>query len=328
MHFEPTERFRPAPGLRSPHAQTIFASFFRSDRSPALRRERWELEDGDFLDVDLLDAPADAPHVLVLHGLEGSSRAGYVAAILRGAHARGWGAAALNFRSCSGEPNRLPRFYHSGEIGDAALALLRLRERCSGPLFGVGFSLGGNVLLRLLEEQGDASPLAAAGVVSVPFDLAGCADAMDRGRGLVAVYRRVFLRSLRGKALHKARCFPGLLAEDDIRGADGIEAFDDAVTAPLHGFADARSYYRAASSGSKLETIRRPTLCISAADDPLSPAVFLPREVASPVQLLVTDHGGHVGFVGGTLLRPRFWAEEQLLRFLEGRAGQPAHGSP
>ncbi|HEY0840097.1 MAG TPA: alpha/beta fold hydrolase, partial [Vulgatibacter sp.] len=315
-------------GLSSPHAQTIFASLARPLRVPPLRRERWELPDGDFLDVDVLDPPPGAstevPWLLVLHGLEGSSQAGYVASILRGAHERGWGALALNFRSCGGEPNRLPRFYHSGETGDVKEAIARLRERTGGPILGVGFSLGGNVLLRLLEEEGGGAPLHAAAAVSVPFDLALCARTLDGGGGLVSIYRAVFLRSLRRKALEKARCHPGSLDPEAVRRAKGIVDFDDAVTAPLHGYASAGAYYEACSSGPALGAIRRPTLCLSAADDPLVPASCLPRPRPGPVTVEVTPSGGHVGFVAGSIARPTFWAEERVLRFLEAAAASAA----
>ncbi|WP_240475334.1 YheT family hydrolase [Vulgatibacter incomptus] len=280
-----------------------------------MRRERWELEDGDFLDLDVLPSPPTAPCVVILHGLEGSSRAGYVAAIVRGAERECWGAVALNFRSCSGEPNRLPRMYHSGDIGDARLVLERLRAEGRRTIFGVGFSLGGNVMLRLLAELGDSAPLKAAAAVSVPFDLAGCAQAIDRASGLASLYRWIFLRSLREKALEKARCFPGSLDPDAVRAAHGIVAFDDAATAPLHGFASAGAYYDACSSGPALDRIRRPTLCVSSEDDPMVPARYLPEPRNPLVELLVTRAGGHVGFVSGSLLRPKFWAEEQVLAF-------------
>lgn len=316
-----TEPFRPAAGLSSPHAQTIFARYARSTRVPRRRRERWELSDGDFLDADIVDGASDAPWLVVLHGLEGSSDAGYVASILRGAHERGWGALALNFRSCSGEPNRLARFYHSGETGDFAEAIRRIQPLTTGPILGVGFSLGGNVLLRHLEEEGEASPLHAAAAISVPYDLAVCADAIDRGKGLVSIYRAMFLRTLRIKALEKARCHPGSLDPEAVVRARGIVEFDDAVTAPLHGFSSAGAYYDACSSGPRLDEIRRPTLCISAADDPMVPAACLPRAGSRYVSMFVTPRGGHVGFVAGSVARPRFWAEEEALRFLEGSVG-------
>jgi predicted alpha/beta-fold hydrolase len=311
--------FRPARGLASPHLQSIYASLLRPTRTPPLVRQRLETPDGDFLDLDRLMADPRAPHLLVLHGLEGSSRAGYVAATVRAAAARGWGAVALNFRSCSGELNRQPRFYHSGETGDASFVLDRLRAEVRGPWLGIGFSLGGNVLLRLLAESGAGCPLRAAAAVSVPFDLLRCARALDRpGSGWMALYRHVFLRSLKRKAIEKARCHPGLLDEARIRAVRGIEAYDDAVTAPLHGWASAVDYYAACSSGPALGRIARPTLLISAEDDPLAPASALPPDVDENPHLTVlrTARGGHVGFVQGSLLRPRFWAEERAVQFL------------
>ena len=325
--------FRPARGLASPHLQTIYAALVRPTRTPPLVRQRLETPDGDFLDVDRLRVDPEAPHLLVLHGLEGSSRAGYVAATIRAAAARGWGVVALNFRSCSGEPNRQPRFYHSGETGDARFVLERLRAEVRGPWLGVGFSLGGNVLLRLLAETGAECPLRAAAAVSVPFDLHRCARALDRpGSGWMALYRHVFLRSLKRKAIAKARCHPGLLDAARIRAVRGIEAYDDAVTAPLHGWASAAAYYAACSSGPALSRIARPTLLISAEDDPLAPAAALPADVHDNGNLEVVRaaHGGHVGFVGGSLLRPRFWAEEQAVAFLAERLrgiGEPGSGA-
>jgi predicted alpha/beta-fold hydrolase len=311
--------FVPARGLASGHAQTVAAYVLRRRRAPGVTRVRWDTADGDFVDVDLLAAPPHAPHLLVLHGLEGSSRAGYVSAMLRGAAARGWGAAALNFRSCGGEMNRLPRSYHSGETGDPRFVLQRLREHVTGPLLAVGFSLGGNVLLRMLAEDGAASRVSAAAAVSVPFDLQGCARALDGSGGLTSVYRLRFLRTLKAKALAKARRHPGILELSRLAGVRGIEAFDDAVTAPLHGFGTAARYYAACSSAPVLDRIRVPTLLLSAQDDPLVPFASLPAHAAhNPRLTLVTpEHGGHVGFVGGSVLRPRFWGDERVLQFLE-----------
>lgn len=314
-----TAEFVPAPGLGSPHLQTIYASYFRSKVRPTLRAEAWELDDGDFVDVELLDAPADRPHLLILHGLEGSSRAGYVGAILRGAAERGWGAVAMSFRSCgSSGPNRLVRFYHSGETTDALQVLARMRERVRGPVAGVGFSLGGNVILRILGEGGDRAPLDAAAVVSVPLDLQESVRRLD-GRGPMArLYRGVFLRSLRKKALEKAARFPEALDAAAIRGASTIQAFDDVVTARLHGFEDAADYYRRCSSGPILSAIRRPTLYLASRDDPF---FHLPAQLpeAPYVEPLLTERGGHVGFVAGSLRRPVFWAEGRAIAFLEGR---------
>lgn len=320
IHFEPTTPFVPMPLARGPHAQTILASFLRVHRPPQLRRERWETPDHDFVDVDLFDAPLDRPHVLVLHGLEGSSRAGYVLQTLNALGRRGFGAVALNFRSCSGEPNRFMRSYNSGDITDALFAAARLRERgVTGPLLGVGFSLGGSVLLNLLARTAEACPLSGAAAVSVPFDLDTCARMLDEAEGLTQIYRRVFVRSLKAKTLAKCQTVKHALDPERIRRARGIREFDDAVTAPLFDYPDAGAYYGDCSAGPKLKGLRRPTLLISSEDDPLAPASMLPADAADNEHLTIvrTRHGGHVGFMGGSMLHPRFWAEEQAVAFLD-----------
>lgn len=316
--YVPTEPFCPVPGLDSPHAQTVLGLLLRAAPGPWLARERWETPDGDFVDVDWLEADPAAPHLLVLHGLEGSARSGYVSVTLQHARARGWGALALNFRSCGGEPNRLLRSYHSGDTRDAAFALERLRERTSGPLLAVGFSLGGNVLVKLLAEAGERCLLHAAAAVSVPYDLARCAESLDVTGGWNQLYRRWFLLTLKAKARQKARDFPGRLDVERILAARGIRDFDDAVTAPINGFEGVADYYRRASSGPMVGHVRRPTLFLTAADDPLVPGGCIPEDATrNPfLSLLVTDKGGHVGFVGGSLWRPRFWAEQEAIEFL------------
>ncbi|MDC0710126.1 hydrolase [Stigmatella sp. ncwal1] len=326
MRFQPTETFAPATRLASPHAQTIYASLLRPDRPPPIHRERHELSDGDFVDLDGFTSPPGAPHVLVLHGLEGSSRSGYVAAILRGAAERGWGATALNFRSCSGEPNRLARSYHSGEIGDALEVMKLLRQRSSGPLYAAGFSLGANVLCRLLEETGADAPVEAAAAVSAPFALDACCRKIDGPGPFQLLYRKQFLRTLKQKARAKLRRFPGAFDRKAMEAAHSIRAFDDAVTAPLHGFRDAAHYYEEASSGPRLHAIRRPTLLLSASDDPMLQAPVIPLDAADNPLLspVLTEYGGHVGFVSGHWRAPHFWGEAQVLAFFDTFA-QGAH---
>lgn len=285
----------------------------------AIQRQRLETEDGDFVDIDILAAPAPSPRVFVLHGLEGSSEAGYVAEVFRQAKHRGWGAIGLNFRSCSGELNRLAPSYHSGSTADVLFVARKLRQR-PGPLVAIGFSLGGNVLLRLLGETGSTAPLDAAAAISAPYDLQACARVLDSGGGWSWIYRRHFLRSLLKKALENSRRFPELFDRNKLRALSGIEAFDDAVTAPLNGFASAADYYVRCSSGPILGRVLRPTLLINALDDPLSPAQVPPEAFANPnLSILLTEKGGHVGFVGGSLLRPKYWAEKQAMEFLSQR---------
>lgn len=302
--------FRPARFLSSPHAQTVAAALLRRPKSPKVRRERWDTPDGDFVDVDVLDGAG--PQVLVLHGLEGSSRAGYVVECLRLAAARGWGAVALNFRGCSGEPNRKPRSYCSGDYDDALFVLGRMKA----PRLAVGFSLGGNVLLKLLAERHAEAGVAAACAISVPFDLHACARALDGPGLMMRFYQLRFLRTLRAKALAAAARHPGALDVRRIRASRGIIGFDDAVTAPLYGLGSAAEYYAWASSGPRLGAIRSPTLLITSADDPLAPASLMPAVENPALTRLVTAQGGHCGFVaeGG-----RFWAEEEAFKFLAAR---------
>lgn len=318
--FEPSRPFVPARGLRSPHAQTIFASVARRPKLPAaVTRERWPTDDGDFFDVDRVAGKPGAPRLLLLHGLEGSARSGYIVELIRGAETRGWHVAALNFRSCSGEPNRLAHAYSSGDTKDPLTVLAKWHAEGPAPTFAIGFSLGGNVLLKMLGESGAQAQLTAAVAISVPFDLQACVRAIDGGSGAFRLYMHRFLRTMKAKGLEKARRFPDQLDARAIAAVKTIQGIDETVTAPLYGFANAAAYYAECSSGPWVARIRTPTLLISAEDDPLAPAGLLPDESRRnpQVQLLATAHGGHVGFVDGSMFAPRFWAEEQALRYLD-----------
>ena len=292
----------------------------RRRRFGGTTRERFETPDGDFVDVDWLGGPSGSPLLLVLHGLEGTLRSHYIGGLFRLAAARGWRAGVMYFRSCSGELNRLPRFYHSGETGDFDHVLRRLAAREPSVRIGVvGVSIGGNVLVKWLGEQGEDAPRAVAGAVaiSVPFDLAGCARLMDRGLPKV-LYTTSFMRSLRQKTLAKSRAFPDFV---DIRAAlraRTFAAYDRLVTAPLHGFADEEDYWRRSSSGPYVARIRRPTLLISALDDPFIPPASLPdpRLLPPAVRAEFVPRGGHVGFVEGRPWRATSWAERRAVDFL------------
>ena len=315
--------FSPARWLPGAHAMTIYSSLARPLPRPRATRERLELADGDFVDVDRFPgASPDAATLVVCHGLEGSSRAPYVRGLVALARSRGLAAAALNFRGCSGEPNRLPRFYHSGDTGDLAALVAHLHaERPSRRIVVAGFSLGGNVVAKWFGESGASLPrhVVAGAVISVPFDLARCAAAID-GPGLMPwIYRERFLRRLRAKSLAKARRFPRALDARTIREARTFVAFDDGVTAPLHGFSSGTAYYAASSSGRFIPAVRRPLLALSASDDPMGPRDSLPLDAAREnphVSLEVSEFGGHVAFVGGTPWKPLFWAEARAVDFL------------
>jgi len=316
--------YSPAWWLPGPHARTIWGRFFR--RTPPLdtRVERWDTDDGDFVDLVRLDAPAGAPHLVMLHGLEGTARSHYARGLFLEAARRGWAADLLLFRGCSGELNRAARFYHSGETSDVEAVARRLFSADPGaPFLFAGVSLGGNVLLKWLGENGDALTrrVIAAAAVSVPFDLARASRHISRG--FSRVYERHFLRSLRRKALAKLDRYPDLAPRNRIEAARTLYEFDDAVTAPVHGFVDADDYYSRSSSIGFLSAIKVPTLLLSAIDDP-----FLPADVLREVQQIVAGNshieveflakGGHVGFISGqNPLRPFYYAEWRVSQFLE-----------
>jgi predicted alpha/beta-fold hydrolase len=290
-------------------------------------KERLDTPDGDFLDLEHAvveghPLPDHAPLVLKLHGLEGSAHSGYSVVLARALAKRGIRSVGLNFRSCGGEMNRAARFYHSGETGDLALVLDHLLQSApAGGLGALGFSLGGNVLLKYLGEQGAgaAGKLRAAVAVSVPYDLAACADRMTEGFG--RVYAGFFLRSLRAKVRKKSAQLAGICEVNRVLEATRVRDFDDALTAPLHGFRDAEDYYRQSSAGQFLGAIAVPTLLIHSLDDPIAIAQAIPHPVIAAndhLSTAFTRRGGHVGFVGGSPRSPTFWAEEKGAEFLAG----------
>jgi hypothetical protein len=309
--------YRPARWMPGPDAMTVFGALLRPPPAVATERERWELADGDFVDVDRLRGAADAPMLLALHGLEGSSSAHYLRGLLACARDLGWRALALNFRTCSGTVNRLLRSYHSGETGDFAELVERARRE-AGTIVLAGCSLGGNVLVKWLGEQGERVPreVRAAAALSVPFDLAACARTLDGPGFWRWVYRTRFLRSLKAKALEKLSRFPGAYDPERVRRARTLVDFDDAVTAAVHGFSSGDDYYRRSSSGPLVQGVRIPLLLLSAEDDPFIPAATIPRSVPPNVTLEVWPRGGHLGFVEGPIWSPRFYAERRAIQFL------------
>jgi hypothetical protein len=317
----PDPAYDPPWWYRGAHLQTLWGPLLRRFGRPRLSRERLRTADDDFVDVDwLAGGRPGAPLVLVLHGLEGSSRSHYVSGLLREAAALGLRAAALNFRSCSGELNRAPGLYHSGETSDLDWVVGRLLEREPGSRLALaGVSLGGNVALKWLGERGGAAParVAAVAAISTPFDLAACAGVLDVGvRRLV--YTRSFLRTLKAKVRAKARLYDGRLDLAQALRARTFAEYDRLVTAPLYGFADERDYWTRASSARYLDGIRRPCLLINAVNDPFVPPGALPRRAVarSPwLEAAFPPQGGHAGFLEGPLGR-RSWAERRALAFL------------
>lgn len=315
-------RFETPWWARGPHAQTLLARALRSAKGPSFVRERLETPDGDFLDVDWGPDPGpDAPVALVLHGLEGSSRRSYVRNVCRELLARGVRPVAMNFRGCSGEPNRALRFYHSGETSDPGLVVDTIRTRHPGRRVGaLGFSLGGNILLKMLGERSDGGTglLDAAVAMSVPYDLAAGCDLLERSF-MGRAYSAYFLRSLRTKVAWKRDRLAEVLDMRAVGLARSIRAFDDHVTAPLNGFADASEYYEACSSARFLGGIRVPTLLLHARNDPFLPPEAIPESSGRANASLtwsLEERGGHVGFVEGPPWAPRFWADAAGADFL------------
>ena len=321
--------FQPSWWLPGPHLQTIWGRVARDWRLASLRREILETPDGDELVLDHLEGGRRA-HVVLLHGLEGSSFSPYIQGLMAQIARRGWRATALNFRSCARDPgdqsrmipNRRPRLYHSGETTDLDFVVRTLASRdASTPLAAIGVSLGGNVLLKWLGEHPAQNQVVAAATISVPYDLGAGSRHLENPIG--RLYLAAFLATLRPKAIRTARRFPQAAERIDVervRRSQTFYEYDDAATAPLHGFRDADDYYTRSSSIGFVGRIAAPTLCLSSEDDPFLPAAVLPRVQAaasSAVALVVTRCGGHVGFVSGpTPWKPRFWAEEVVIDWL------------
>jgi predicted alpha/beta-fold hydrolase len=314
------------------HAQTLYPALFGARPTVHYHRERWETPDGDFIDIDwaekqdrgsrIEDRETDsAPLTVLFHGLEGSSHSHYAGALMSALGRRGWRGAVVHFRSCSGEPNRLRRAYHSGDSDEIDWVLRRMRDR-TPRLYAVGVSLGGNALLKWLGERGgDVTQLvAAAAAISAPVDLMAAGNALDAGFNLI--YTRNFLATLKRKTLAKLAHFPDLCERTRMLESRTLRQFDDLVTAPLHGFRDTDDYWTRASSKPWLAHIAVPTLVINARNDPFMPAAALPgkRDVSAAVVLEQPQDGGHVGFLSGPFPGHLEWLPRRVLEFFESHA--------
>ena len=339
-------QYRAPRWLPGGHAQTIWPALFsrRHDGTPPdWTRERWDTPDGDFIDVDFLAGapqsatgrsradsppsrggvgmplPGGRPLLVLFHGLEGDRTSHSSIAFASAARARGWDMALPHFRGCSGELNRAPRAYHSGDYEEVGWILQRLRERHGAPLLVAGVSLGGNALMRWAEEAGHSAADVAHAVCSVcsPIDLAAAGAAIDRGFNK-AVYARRFLRTMIPKALRKLQQHPGLFDGERLRRATTIYEFDNLFTAPLHGFRNTEDYWTRAAAKPHLHRIRIPALVLNARNDPFVPGHSLPHagEVGPHVTLWQPGHGGHVGFPAGRLPGHLLTMPEQVCGWL------------
>lgn len=318
------------------HLQTIVTSWFSKAPDIQYHRERWELSDGDFIDADWAygqesaagghepsPAQPDAakPIVVIFHGLEGNSQSQYAKSLLGAALSKGWQGVVIHFRGCSGEPNRLPRVYYAGDSLEIDRMLSRVRAtHPASPIYAVGYSLGGNALLKWLGETGTENMLniSKAVAVSAPIDLKASAVSLDNGLNRI-LYTPLFVDSMRPKALALSKRFPGLLDDTRINNAKTIHDIDNAVTSVLYGAKDATDYYNKNASKPYLQHISLPTLIINAKNDPFLPAEFLPTadEVSASVTLDYQEEGGHVGFYSPGSSNENNWLPNRIIEFLE-----------
>ncbi|MEC5217478.1 putative alpha/beta-fold hydrolase [Actimicrobium sp. GrIS 1.19] len=309
------------------HLQTIYPATCINKPVVQYRRERWTAPDGDFVDVDFVDGKPGMPFVVMFHGLEGSSDSHYCRSLMAHAQALGWSGAVPHFRGCSGEMNLAPRFYHSGDAQEVEWVIRKLRAgsvaRAASAFYATGVSLGGNALLCWLgESQHGADFIDAACAISAPLDLAGGGAALSSG--VNRIYTRAFLQTLKPKCLQKLDQFPGLFDRDKMLAARDLYAFDNVVTAPLHGYRNTEDYWDRASARHVLDDITVPTLVLNAQNDPFLPARHLPQTAASQVTLEYPVTGGHVGFAVGSLPGRIDWLPRRLVKFLQ--QGSPRHG--
>ena len=313
-----SRHFQPMPGLSNAHLQTMLPRLLRRRLQFAPHWQRLDLPDGDFVDLAFSEDPEKAAHkprLVVFHGLEGSLHSPYAHGLIHAAKQRGWLGVVMHFRGCSGVPNKMGRIYHSGETEDGTYFLnwLQLRYGAS-PTAAVGFSLGGNMLACLMAKLNGEFPLAAGVVVSAPLMLEACSYHMDKG--FSRVYQRYLLNLLKANARRKIKAWPGTLPVDlaQLKRLRRIRDFDDAITSKIHGFRDAIDYYRQCSALPLLNQITRPTLIIHAKDDPFMDHHVIPQVASLPanIEYQLTEHGGHVGFIGGTLRRPQMWLEKRI----------------
>ncbi len=322
MPVLPVPDYRPPFPFTNGHIQTLYPTLFRVVPETRPQRERIETPDGDFIDIDWHRASGSKSEKLVVvsHGLEGNARKKYPLGMAVFLNSLGWDVICLNFRGCSGEPNRLPRFYHSGVTDDLHTVLthgLKAGKYSAAAL--VGFSMGGNQTLKYVGEDPAKVPEEVVGAVafSVPCDLGGSAKLLEQLQN--RLYMHYFMRGLRQKIRIKSQLFPGLLDTSGLNGMRTFVPFDDRYTAPLHGFKDAEDYYTKCSCGQFLKDIRIPVLLVQAEDDPFLPETCYPRQDAErnpSLHLEIPRYGGHVGFV-----RPGngnfYWSEERAGSFLQ-----------
>ena len=317
--------YRPPRWLPGGHLQTIYPALAVPKPVVAYRRERWDTPDGDFIDIDFVDGKPGLPLLVLFHGLEGNSDSHYARALMASVAAIGWTGAVAHFRGCSGEINLAPRFYHSGDADEIDWIMRRFsayaKRSGAGKLYAAGVSLGANTLLQWLgQAQHQAEIVSAACAISAPLDMAGGGAAL--GQGFNRFYAQNFLRTMRSKSLAKLEQFPHLFEREKLLQAHNLYAFDNIVTAPLHGYRNTDDYWDRASAKHVLGDITVPTLVLNARNDPFLPARHLPQHAAPAVRLAYPDEGGHVGFLSPVKIGSAGllgWLPQQIIAFLQGQ---------
>lgn len=317
--------FKPAFGLANPHIQTIYSSLFRRERNLPFTLENFSLSDGDSLECYWYHSNIEQtnnPLVILFHGLAGSFKSPYIQGIITELANKGFESVLMHFRGCSGNDNRLPRSYHSGDTADAMEFLEALQEKFpKRALYGVGYSLGANMLLKLLGETKEKSPFNKAVAVSAPMQLDICSNRMNSGFSRYYQYRLLKeLNSALDKKYDKHDMHSLInLKRQDILKLKTFWEFDGAYTAPIHGFKSAQDYYTKSSSKRFLKDIQTPTLIIHSMDDPFMTQEVIPKqeELSKSVELELTQKGGHVGFISGSLFRPEYWLEKRIVEYLK-----------
>ncbi|GDY26766.1 hydrolase [Agarivorans sp. Toyoura001] len=299
------------------HLQTLLPTFLLRRKKISLDWQKLELSDGDFVDLAWIDsaqaATPEQPIVVVFHGLEGSVNSPYAKGILQACQQQGWRAVVMHFRGCSGKANKLWRGYHSGEIGDATACIAHLQQQFpNAPLLALGYSLGGNMLVNYLAKT-PSSPVKAAVIVSPPLHLAACSERLQQG--FSKIYQHHLLSRMKDNLVKKiAQTHQAPLKPQQVQQWRNFVEFDEHYTAKAHGFKGAADYYQRCSGLPLLKDIQHPTLLIHAADDPFMDQRVIPNtsQLSKAVEYRLSDTGGHVGFVGGSLLRPKFWLESSI----------------
>jgi predicted alpha/beta-fold hydrolase len=322
-----TIKFLPAWGLKNQHLQTLFAPIFRRPKRPHIEKEVFELEDGDFVDIFWHHAKpkitSNKPIMILFHGLEGSFKSAYIQGMMNYFDAENYDTVIMHFRGCSGRINRLARAYHSGDSADALAWISYLNNKYpQAPLYAVGFSLGGNMLLKMVAEEGTHSVLKAAIAVSAPLQLDICATQMNSG--FSKLYQYLLIKELKEKLSQRyIKHDIEKIISLSLQKVKKIKTFweiDDYYTAPIHGFKSVDDYYSKCSAKQYLKNISIPTLIIHAKDDPFMTSEVIPtqKEVSNSVILEISDYGGHVGFISGSLFKPEYWLEKRIFMFING----------